>query len=180
MKCRDWSEIEFETSKKVDNKTFYFVNSAFSNVMRSAPKSQTPTFDPPLDASGSELSSAGRIIAARQTCEAVAPHFWKRDEMFEFWAKCVHKVSKSCRSTDCTPAHTWAQKTFFCVKFPKTKLNTIFFSPKRLLQVFRLSVRKIFLCNLAMFENAQNLHDKFLNLVCESRVLGSYPTTFCF
>ena len=87
LKCRGWPEIEFEISKKVDKKTFYFVNSAFSNVMRSAPKSQTPTFDPPLDASGSELSSAGRIIAVRQTCEVVAPHFWKRDEMFEFWAK---------------------------------------------------------------------------------------------
>ena len=86
-------------------KTFYFVNSAFSNVMRSAPKSPTPTFGPPLDASGSELSSAGRIIAARQTCEAVAPHFCKRDEMFEFWAKWVHKVWKSCRSTDWSPAN---------------------------------------------------------------------------
>ena len=87
LKCREWPDIEFEITKKVDKKTFYFVNSAFSNVMRSAPKSQTPTFDPPLDASGSELSSAGRIIAPRQTSEVVAPHFWKRNKMFEFWAK---------------------------------------------------------------------------------------------
>ena len=104
LKCRGWPEIEFEISKKVDKKTFYFVNSAFSNVMRSAPKSQTPTFGPPLDASGSELSSAGGIIAVRQTCEAMAPHFWKRDEMFTFWAKWVHKVSKSCPSSDCNLA----------------------------------------------------------------------------
>ena len=39
--------------------------------MRSAPKSQTPTFGPLLDASGSELSSAGRIIAVLQTYGAV-------------------------------------------------------------------------------------------------------------
>ena len=70
--------------------------------MRSAPKSPTPTFDPPLDAWGSELSSAGRIIALRQTCEVVAPYFWKRDEMFEFRAKSVHKVPKSCRIADST------------------------------------------------------------------------------
>ena len=104
LKCRGWPEIEFEISKKVDKKTFYFVNSAFSNVMRSAPKSQTPTFDSPLDASRSEVSSAVRIIAARETCEILAPHFWKRDEMIEFWAKWVHKVPKSCQSSDCTPA----------------------------------------------------------------------------
>ena len=58
--------MKVEISKKVDKKTFYFVNSVFSNVMISAPKSQSPTFDPPLDASGSELSNAGRIIALRQ------------------------------------------------------------------------------------------------------------------
>ena len=75
LKCRGWPKIEFEISKKVDKKTFHFVNSAFSNVMRSAPKSPTPTFGPSLDASGSELSSAGRIIALRQTCEAVAQYF---------------------------------------------------------------------------------------------------------
>ena len=55
-----------------------------------------------------------------------------------------------------------AQKTFFCVKFPKTKLNSIFFSPKRLFPVFRLSTREMSFCNLALFENAQNLRDKFL------------------
>ena len=75
LKCRDRPETEFEISKKVDKKTFYFVYSAFSNVMRSVPKSQTPTFDPPLDASGSELSSTGRIIAVLQTCEVGAPYF---------------------------------------------------------------------------------------------------------
>ena len=73
-----------------------------------------------------------------------------------------------------------AQKTFFCVKFPKTKPKTIFFSPKRLFQVFRLSTREMSLCNLALFENAQNLRDKFWNLVCENRVLASKRAPFCF
>ena len=60
-----------------------------------------------------------------------------------------------------TPPYMEAQKSFFCVKFPKTKPKTIFFSPKRLFQVFRLSTREMSFSNLALFENAQNLRDKF-------------------
>ena len=86
LKCRGWPEIEFEISKKLTQK-HCFVSSAFSNVLRSVPKSQTPTFDPPLDASGSELSSAGRIITLRQTCEAVAPHFWRTRRNVRFLSK---------------------------------------------------------------------------------------------
>ena len=114
----DWNQ------QKSWQKTFYFVNSAFSNVMRSAPKSQRPTFGPPLDVSGSELSSADRIIATWQTCEVVAPHFWKRDEMFEFWAKCVHKVHKSFRSTDCTADVSHCLLDCWQVKFVDVLLQT--------------------------------------------------------
>ena len=73
-----------------------------------------------------------------------------------------------------------AQKSVFCVKFPKTKPKTIFFCPKRVFLIFRLSSRDKSFCNLAMFENAQNLRDKFWNLVCENRVLGPKRTHFCF
>ena len=73
-----------------------------------------------------------------------------------------------------------AQTSFFCVKFPKTKPKTISNSPKRLLSIFRFSSRDKSLCNLAMFENAQNLRDKFWNLVFENRILGPRPTHFCF
>ena len=59
------------------------------------------------------------------------------------------------------PPNMGAQKTFFCVNFPRTKPKPILNSPKRLFQVFRFSTREMSLCNLAMFENAQNLHDKF-------------------
>ena len=78
------------------------------------------------------------------------------------------------------PPYLGAQKSFFCVKFPKTKPKTIFFSPKRLFQVFRLSTREMSFSNLALFENAQNLRDKFWNLVCENRVLASKRAPFCF
>ena len=54
-----------------------------------------------------------------------------------------------------------AQKSFFCVKFPKTKPKTIFFLPKRHFQVFRLSTREMSFSNLALFEIAQNLRDEF-------------------
>ncbi|MDP6304236.1 MAG: hypothetical protein QF657_06755 [Candidatus Nitrosopelagicus sp.] len=66
-----------KSAKKMTNynKKILLINSVISNAMRSAQKSQTPTFDPPLDASGSELSSVGRIIAARQTCEVAALYF---------------------------------------------------------------------------------------------------------
>ena len=39
--------------------------------MRSIPKSQTPTFAPSSDASGSELSSAGRMIALRKNVRLI-------------------------------------------------------------------------------------------------------------
>ena len=79
------------------------------------------------------------------------------------------------------PPPTWGlRKVFFCVKFPKKKPKTIFFSPKRLFQVFRLSTREMSFSNLALFENAQNLRDKFWNLVCENRVLASKRAPFCF
>ena len=58
------------------------------------------------------------------------------------------------------PPYMGAQKTFFCVNFPKTKPKTISNSPKRLFQVFRLSTLEMSLSNLALFENAQNLRDK--------------------
>ena len=92
-------------------------------------------------------------------------------------------ISKNVRNKSCvdicsflrnrTPSNTGAQKSFFCIKFPKTKPNSISNSPKRLFQVFRLSTRKMFFSNLPLFENAQNLRDKFWNLVCENRILGS-------
>ena len=78
------------------------------------------------------------------------------------------------------PPYMGAQKTFFCVNFPKTKPKTISNSPKRLFQVFRLSTREMSFSNLALFENAQNLRDKFWNLVCENRVLASKRAPFCF
>ena len=77
-----------------------------------------------------------------------------------------------------TPPYMSAQKTFFCVKFPKTKPKTIFFSPKRLFQVFRFSTLEMSLCDLALFENAQNLRDKFWNLVCGNRDLGAKGAAF--
>ena len=73
-----------------------------------------------------------------------------------------------------------AQKTFYCVNFQKTKPKTIFFSPKRHFQVFRLSTREMSFSNLALFENAQNLRDKIWNLVREKRVLASKRAPFCF
>ena len=48
-----------------------------------------------------------------------------------------------------------------CVKIPKTKPKTISNLPKRVFQVFRLSTRTMFFSNLPLFENAQNLRDKF-------------------
>ena len=53
-----------------------------------------------------------------------------------------------------------AQKTSFCVNFPKTKPKTISTSSKRLFQVFRLSTLEMSFSNWALFENAQNLRDK--------------------
>ena len=79
-----------------------------------------------------------------------------------------------------SPPYMGAQKTFFCVKFPKTKPKTISNLPKRLFQVFRLSTRKMFFSNLPLLENAQNLRDKFWNLACENRILGSDRAPFCF
>ena len=78
------------------------------------------------------------------------------------------------------PPYMRAQKSFFCVKIPKTKPKTIFFSPKGLFQVFRLSTREMSFSNLALFENAQNLRDKFWNLVPENRVLASKRAPFYF
>ena len=73
-----------------------------------------------------------------------------------------------------------AQKSFFCVKFPKTKPNSIFFSPKGLFQVFRLSTREIPFSDLALFEKAQNVRDKIWDLVSEKRNSSSERARFCF
>ena len=78
------------------------------------------------------------------------------------------------------PPYMEAQKSFFCVKFPKTKPKTIFFSPKRHFQVFRLSTREMSFSNLALFENAQNLRDKIWDLVSENRNSSSERARFCF
>ena len=79
-----------------------------------------------------------------------------------------------------TPPNMGNQKSFFCVNFPKTKKKTISNSPKRLFPIFGFSSRDKSLCNLAMFENAQNLRDKFWNPVCKNRNLGPERTPFYF
>ena len=73
-----------------------------------------------------------------------------------------------------------AQKSFFCVKFPKTKPKKISNFPKRVFSTFRFPSLDKSLCNLALFENAQNLRDKFWNLVCENRISSPERTHFCF
>ena len=52
--------------KKVDKKTFFFVNPIISNEMRSAPKRKILMFDPPFDARGSKLFSASQVNTVRQ------------------------------------------------------------------------------------------------------------------
>ena len=78
------------------------------------------------------------------------------------------------------PPNIGAQKSFFCVKFPKTKPKTISNFPKRVFSTFRFPSLDKSLCNLALFENAQNLRDKFWNLVCENRISSPERTHFCF
>ena len=79
-----------------------------------------------------------------------------------------------------TPPNMGAQKSVLCVNFPKTKPKTILNIPKRPFLIFRLWSREKSLCDLALFENAQNLHDKFWNLACKNRFLASKRATFCF
>ena len=74
------------------------------------------------------------------------------------------------------PHYMGAQKTFFCVDFPKTISKL----PKRLFQVFRLSTREIPFSNLALFEKVQILRDKIWDLVSENRNSSSERARFCF
>ena len=102
--------------------------------------------------------------------------------MWSSYRYAVKAVVHSCDfwEFESLPPYMGAQKTFFCVKFPKTKPNAISNLPKRLFQVFRFSTLEMSLSNLALFENAQNVRDKVWNLVSENRNSGSERAPFCF
>ena len=58
-------------------------------VMRSAPKRQKINFDPPLDALGSEVSSAHQINIVRHTYDSMTAFLWKYGPDSNFHLKSI-------------------------------------------------------------------------------------------
>ena len=86
LKCRGWPEIEFEISKSWQKNILFSQLGFFKRDEISLKK---------LNADVWPTVGCARIRAFQRrsnywctaTCEVVAPHFWKQNEMLEFWAK---------------------------------------------------------------------------------------------